>query len=64
MIHRRSALLLAAIGATLALWLGNLAADTIESPTTTIACAEDDACWNCETMGNLTCGPDHGTVAP
>jgi hypothetical protein len=21
------------------------------------ACAEDDPCWDCATMGNLTCGP-------
>ena len=20
-------------------------------------CAEDDPCWNCETMGNRICGP-------
>jgi hypothetical protein len=21
------------------------------------ACQEDQACWNCATMGNMTCGP-------
>jgi hypothetical protein len=24
-------------------------------------CEEDDPCWNCETMGNMLCGP---TAAP
>lgn len=26
-------------------------------PAPATACAEDDQCWDCATMGNLTCGP-------
>lgn len=26
-------------------------------PLTFDTCAEDDPCWDCETMGNLICGP-------
>lgn len=30
----------------------------IESPAPTSDCQEDEPCWDCPTMGNLTCGPD------
>jgi hypothetical protein len=23
------------------------------------SCQEDEACWDCETMGNMVCGPGH-----
>ena len=31
------------------------------SPTST-ACVEDMPCWNCNTMGNYTCGPTAPTT--
>jgi hypothetical protein len=31
------------------------------APPVLTACAEDDPCWDCATMGNLICGP---TTAP
>ncbi len=27
-------------------------------------CTEDMACWNCETMGNMICGPNHQGHTP
>lgn len=45
---------------------------TTEPPTTTVPptttteapCAEDDPCWDCETMGNRRCGPPPTTTRP
>lgn len=28
-----------------------------QSNTNNFRCEEDMACWNCETMGNMICGP-------
>ena len=34
---------------------GNVVADPVEQ----VRCVEDMACWDCETMGNLICGPQN-----
>ena len=43
---------------------------TVAEPTTTVPtttapapeCQEDDPCWDCETMGNMVCGPEWDCV--
>lgn len=30
----------------------------------TAQCQEDEPCWDCETMGNMVCGPDHRQALP
>lgn len=42
------------------LLLGMAVAGKVESPVydpVSIDCEEDQACWDCETMGNRICGP-------
>lgn len=57
--HKKPALLWT-IGA-LALALGLMAATpeaaVVNSPDILADCQEDMPCWDCETMGNLQCGP-------
>ena len=31
--------------------------DPVPEPETRPSCYEDEPCWDCETMGNMVCGP-------
>ncbi len=37
--------------------VSTIPAPVVESPAPQVVCEEDMDCWNCETMGNLQCGP-------
>lgn len=46
---------------------GTLTCENPDYPATTVpdGCAEDDPCWDCNTMGNQQCGtPDYPTPSP
>lgn len=55
-----SLIIIAFLAALAAVLMSNVPPRT-PAPVPSVSCVEDEPCWDCDTMGNRTCGP---TVTP
>jgi hypothetical protein len=54
---RVTRLVIAAIVIALVLWVSHVEFEALPDNSKTRDCQEDQACWDCRTMGNRICGP-------